>query len=106
MDRLLLYHYSYKSCLTYDDYYGRFCFIFFFIFLYPYSAENEYKLLLWWTRVLELSLRQADMGGPLVEVKHKLVGFTQALWLLGEDKASAGLLGAIGLGRRSQLSLW
>lgn len=67
-------------------------------------AENEYKLFLWWSRLLELAVRQADLGGPLNEVRHKLSAFSQTLWTLGEDKDSSGLLGAIGLGRRSQLS--
>ena len=48
--------------------------------------------------------RQIDYGSehkPLLALLNK---FVPALVLLGEDKASAGLLGAIGLGKRSTLS--
>ena len=69
-----------------------------------FSAENEHKLFLLWSKLLELSLRQADLGGPLNEVKHKLTAVAQALWTLGDDKDSSGLLGAIGLGKKSTLS--
>ena len=69
-----------------------------------FSAENEHKLFLLWSKLLELSLRQADLGGPLNEVKHKLTSVAHALWTLGDDKDSSGLLGAIGLGKKSTLS--
>ncbi|XP_053378040.1 ectopic P granules protein 5 homolog isoform X2 [Mercenaria mercenaria] len=68
------------------------------------SLENESKLLLWWHKVLELILRQIDYGRDsascvtlLKKLIHKIQGF-------GEDRASAGLLGAIGFGKKSMLS--
>lgn len=69
-----------------------------------FSAETESKLLLWWHKALDLILRQVDYGrdpttcvGLLKKLMHKIQGF-------GEDRASAGLLGAIGLGKKSTLS--
>lgn len=68
------------------------------------SAENESKLLLWWHQALVMIFRQLDYGRDgascvnlVKKLIHKMQGF-------GEDRASAGLLGAIGLGKKSPLS--
>ncbi|XP_006816561.1 ectopic P granules protein 5 homolog, partial [Saccoglossus kowalevskii] len=66
---------------------------------------NEAKLLLWWSKAIELCLRQVDYGAPHQYVIRTINNLAPALHVLGEDKTSAGLLGAIGLGRRSSLSL-
>ena len=66
--------------------------------------QNETKILLWWDKVLELSLRQVDFGGDLKTLAKALLNFSLSIATLGEDKASTGLLGAIGLGKKSQLS--
>ncbi len=76
-----------------------------FIFLSNDRAENEGKLLLWFGKILELTLRQLHYGGAPSMIGQTLQTFVSTLSGLGEDKSHAGLLGAIGLGRKSQLSL-
>ena len=69
-----------------------------------YSEEDEAKLLLWWMEWSFLWLRQLDFGSsplPLITAAQQLVA---SLHQLGEDRSSAGFLGVIGLGKRSQLS--
>lgn len=68
------------------------------------SKENEGKLMLWWAKVVELVIRHLHFGGNPQFVVRWLNTFIPALFGLAEDKSSQGLLGAIGLGRRSQLS--
>jgi len=69
-----------------------------------YSAASESKLVLWWFKITELCLRQVDFGAEHRRVVKVLLSVIPALMSLGEDKSSAGLLGAIGFGRRSALS--
>lgn len=66
--------------------------------------ENESKLLLLWHKTLELILRQLDYGGNHVAIIKMLSTLVTSLHLCGEDRASGGILGAIGLGKRSALS--
>ncbi|XP_055999889.1 ectopic P granules protein 5 homolog isoform X2 [Ostrea edulis] len=66
--------------------------------------ENESKLLLLWFKSLELILRQLDFGCAHTTIIKMLSTMVTSLHLLGEDRASGGLLGAIGLGKRSSLS--
>ena len=68
------------------------------------SAASEAKLLLWWSKIVQLCLRQVDFGEAHRPVVKVLLAVIPSLVTLGEDKSSAGLLGAIGLGRKSQLS--
>jgi len=68
------------------------------------SASSECKLVLWWFKIIELCLRQIDFGAEHRRVIKVLLAIIPALMSFGEDKSSAGLLGAIGLGRRSPLS--
>ena len=70
-----------------------------------FRVDNEAKLCLWWGKVIELVLRQIDFGADQNEVTLSLMSFIPSLITFGEDKTSSGILGAIGLGRRSQLSL-
>ncbi|KAL4226903.1 Ectopic P granules protein 5 [Mactra antiquata] len=68
------------------------------------SSENESKLLLWWYKSIELIMRQLDYGrdpATCVTLTNKFIHKVQGY---GEDRASAGLLGAIGLGKKSSLS--
>lgn len=73
-------------------------------YVYYCRSENEAKLLLWFGKVLELSLRQLHYGGSSTAVIVTLQAFITALCAMGEDKSHSGLLGAIGLGKKSQLS--
>ncbi|KAL5014977.1 hypothetical protein ScPMuIL_009247 [Solemya velum] len=69
------------------------------------SNENEAKLLLWWYKTLSLIMRQLDFSNNqavCVQLLRKLVNL---LHQTGEDRMSGGLLGAIGLGKKSVLNL-
>ena len=67
------------------------------------SEENDSKLVLWYHMLLWLVLRQINTW--TTEVAKRLTRFLTYLHSVGQDRASGGLLGAIGLGRRSPLSL-
>jgi len=68
--------------------------------------EFEFKLTLLWHKILQLSVRQVYYAsGPLNDLAKQLSFLASSLHSLGEDKASSGLLGAIGLGKKSQLSV-
>ena len=59
-----------------------------------------------WHKILQLAVRQVYYGtGPLNDLAKQLSFLASSLHSLGEDKASSGLLGAIGLGKKSQLSV-
>lgn len=60
--------------------------------------------MLCWFKITELCLRQIDFGAEHRRVVKMLLVVIPTLMSLGEDKSSAGLLGAIGFGRRSPLS--
>nr|XP_054752427.1 ectopic P granules protein 5 homolog [Lytechinus pictus] len=69
------------------------------------SGDNEYKLLLWWYKAIELSVRMINFGAPESNVCRSLNNLAPAILTLGEDRKSSGILGALGFGRHSQLSL-
>ena len=74
------------------------------VIVFIYRAENESKLLLWWFKALALILRQIDYGRDrrsCVALVRKIANKVQGF---GEDRAHVGLLGAIGLGKKSALS--
>ena len=70
-----------------------------------FSVDNEHNLFLLWSKFIQLCLRQRDFGGDVRDVSTQMTSFANSLWTQGEDKDTSGLLGAIGLGKRSQLSL-
>ena len=55
--------------------------------------------------MIELILRQLHYGAAPSLLNQTLRTFIASLQILGEDKSHSGLLGAIGLGKKSQLSL-
>ncbi|XP_069141683.1 ectopic P granules protein 5 homolog isoform X3 [Argopecten irradians] len=69
------------------------------------TAENESKLMLLCFKFLELVLQQLDFGNKHANCIKSLNAFVTSLHQLGEDRASTGILGAIGLGKRSTLSI-
>ncbi|XP_041457856.1 ectopic P granules protein 5 homolog isoform X2 [Lytechinus variegatus] len=69
------------------------------------SRDHEYKLLLWWYKAIELSVRMINFGAPESNVCRSLNNLAPAILTLGEDRKSSGILGALGFGRHSQLSL-
>lgn len=72
--------------------------------MYYFSSDNECKLLLWWFKAVDMILRQIDCGRDIANCVMLLRKLTSRVKNFGEDRASAGLLGAIGLGKKSQLS--
>ncbi|ELT99413.1 hypothetical protein CAPTEDRAFT_219894 [Capitella teleta] len=66
---------------------------------------QEVKLVLWWAKIFELIMRQLDFGNDTRGCVQALLKLIPALNVLGEDRASTGLMGAIGFGRKSQLSV-
>ncbi|XP_069885334.1 ectopic P granules protein 5 homolog isoform X2 [Dipodomys merriami] len=74
--------------------------------VYPSSAQEEAKLFLWWHQVLQLSLIQTDQNDSvLIESVIRILLMLQSRQsLVAEERLSSGILGAIGLGRKSPLS--
>lgn len=71
-----------------------------------FRREFESKVVLLLHKVLQLSVRQVYYAsGPLNDLTKQLSFLASSLHSLGEDKASTGLLGAIGFGKKSQLSV-
>ncbi|XP_033099652.1 ectopic P granules protein 5 homolog isoform X3 [Anneissia japonica] len=67
--------------------------------------DNETKLLLWWGKIVDLCLRQVEFGAKHDIIVRTLNNFIPAIAVLGENKKSGGILGAIGLGKRSELTI-
>ncbi|XP_056130367.1 ectopic P granules protein 5 homolog [Lampris incognitus] len=75
--------------------------------VFPSGPENEAKLLLWWHKALNLSVEQLQPQAGQGEVPGVVLGLSRLqtrLSQLGEERQNSGLLGAIGLGKRSPLS--
>ncbi|XP_063051175.1 ectopic P granules protein 5 homolog isoform X2 [Engraulis encrasicolus] len=74
--------------------------------VFPSGAADEAKLFLWWHKALQLLLVQVEQGDACAQdyLILTLQGLQQRLALLGEERLNSGLLGAIGLGRKSPLS--
>lgn len=69
------------------------------------GGESEPKLLLLWAKLLALSFRQLDFGSSPQAIDNLLANLCSTLGVLGEDRDTGGLLGALGMGRRSTVSL-
>lgn len=68
---------------------------------------DEAKLFLWWHKALNLSAEQLQPQSGQTEVSGVVLGLQRLgtrLLQLGEERLNSGLLGAIGLGKRSPLS--
>uniref|UniRef100_A0A4X1USI3 Ectopic P granules protein 5 homolog n=1 Tax=Sus scrofa TaxID=9823 RepID=A0A4X1USI3_PIG len=74
--------------------------------VYPSSMQEEAKLFLWWHQVLQLSLVQTEQNDSILteSVIRILLMLQGRQSLLAEERLSSGILGAIGLGRKSPLS--
>ncbi|XP_049618259.1 ectopic P granules protein 5 homolog isoform X2 [Syngnathus scovelli] len=73
----------------------------------PSGPGNEAKLFLWWHKALNLSLEQLQPQaghGELPGVVTGLLRLQNRLLQLGEERLNSGLLGAIGLGKKSPVS--
>ncbi|XP_051954087.1 ectopic P granules protein 5 homolog [Xyrauchen texanus] len=74
--------------------------------VFPSGPADEAKLFLWWHKVLELLQIQVDQENSceLDTLILTLMAFQNRLAQLGEERLNSGILGAIGLGRKSPLS--
>ena len=68
-------------------------------------AGEEAKIVLLWSKMMELLCRQLGYGTPAGSVTPIIRSLLPVIFRASEDKASDGLLGAIGLGKRSLLSV-
>lgn len=71
------------------------------------GPADEAKLFLWWHKVLNLSAEQLQPQSGQTEVSGVVMGLLRLqarLLQLGEERLNTGLLGAIGLGKRSPVS--
>lgn len=68
---------------------------------------DEAKLFLWWHKALNLAAEQLQPQSGQTEVSVVVLGLLRLqtrLLQLGEERLNSGLLGAIGLGKRSPVS--
>ncbi|KAM9214220.1 ectopic P granules protein 5 homolog [Leptosomus discolor] len=74
--------------------------------VYPSSANEEAKLFLWCHKAMQLSLIQMEQGDTVLieSVLRTLLSIQGRQSQLAEERLTSGILGAIGLGRRSPLS--
>ncbi|XP_061874357.1 ectopic P granules protein 5 homolog isoform X3 [Colius striatus] len=74
--------------------------------VYPSSAKEEAKLFLWWHKAMQLSLIQMEQDDTILmeSVIRILLSIQGRQSQLAEERLTSGILGAIGLGRRSPLS--
>ncbi|NXI45119.1 EPG5 protein, partial [Galbula dea] len=74
--------------------------------VYPSSAKEEAKLFLWWHKAMQLSLIQMEQDDTVLteSVIRTLLSIQNRQSQLAEERLTSGILGAIGLGRRSPLS--
>ncbi|XP_069565474.1 ectopic P granules protein 5 homolog [Brachyistius frenatus] len=73
----------------------------------PSGPGDEAKLFLWWHKALNLSAEQLQPQAGQTEVLGVVMGLMRLqtrLLQLGEERLNSGLLGAIGLGKRSPVS--
>ncbi|XP_062984350.1 ectopic P granules protein 5 homolog [Elgaria multicarinata webbii] len=70
------------------------------------SAKDEAKLFLWWHKVLQLCLLQLVQEDAVVteSVIRILTSLQSRQNLLAEERLTSGILGVLGLGRKSPLS--
>ena len=69
------------------------------------SPQEESRMFLIWEKALSLLVRQVKFSGSVANIPTQLSNLASLLQRFGEDKASDGLLGVIGLGKKSLYSL-
>ncbi|XP_061672965.1 ectopic P granules protein 5 homolog [Syngnathoides biaculeatus] len=75
--------------------------------VFPSGPCNEAKLFLWWHKALNLSLEHLQPQAGHTELSGVVSGLLKLqtrLLQLGEERLNSGLLGAIGLGKKSPVS--
>ena len=69
------------------------------------SPQEESRIFLIWEKALSLLVRQVKFSGSVGSIPTQLSNLASLLQRFGEDKASDGLLGVIGLGKKSLYSI-
>ncbi|CAM4569444.1 unnamed protein product [Caretta caretta] len=74
--------------------------------VYPSSVKEEAKLFLWWHKALQLSLLQTEQNDAVLieSVIRILLSIQGRQNQLAEERLMSGILGVIGLGKKSPLS--
>uniref|UniRef100_A0A8C0IPS9 Ectopic P-granules 5 autophagy tethering factor n=1 Tax=Chelonoidis abingdonii TaxID=106734 RepID=A0A8C0IPS9_CHEAB len=74
--------------------------------MYPSSMKEEAKLFLWWHKALQLSLLQTEQNDAILieSVIRILLSIQGRQNQLAEERLMSGILGVIGLGKKSPLS--
>ncbi|TFK08050.1 histone H1.0 [Platysternon megacephalum] len=74
--------------------------------VYPSSVKEEAKLFLWWHKGLQLSLLQTEQNDAILieSVIRILLSIQGRQNQLAEERLMSGILGVIGLGKKSPLS--
>ncbi|XP_040898135.1 ectopic P granules protein 5 homolog [Toxotes jaculatrix] len=75
--------------------------------VFPSGPGDEAKLFLWWHKALNLAAEQLQPQAGQTEVSGVVMGLVKLqtrLLQMGEERLNSGLLGAIGLGKRSPVS--
>uniref|UniRef100_A0A8C3XNI7 Ectopic P-granules autophagy protein 5 homolog n=1 Tax=Chelydra serpentina TaxID=8475 RepID=A0A8C3XNI7_CHESE len=74
--------------------------------VYPSSVKEEAKLFLWWHKALQLSLLQTEQNDTILieSVIRILLSIQGRQSQLAEERLMSGILGVIGLGKKSPLS--
>uniref|UniRef100_A0A3B5MG69 Ectopic P-granules autophagy protein 5 homolog (C. elegans) n=1 Tax=Xiphophorus couchianus TaxID=32473 RepID=A0A3B5MG69_9TELE len=75
--------------------------------VFPSGPGDEAKLFLWWHKALNLSVEQLQPQAGNTEGSGVIMGLVRLqtrLLQLGEERLNSGLLGAIGLGKKSPVS--
>uniref|UniRef100_A0AAV2MR95 Ectopic P granules protein 5 homolog n=1 Tax=Knipowitschia caucasica TaxID=637954 RepID=A0AAV2MR95_KNICA len=75
--------------------------------VFPGGEEDEAKLFLWWHKTLCVASEQLQPQAGNAEVPGVVMGLLRLqtrLLQMGEDRLHSGLLGAIGLGKRTPVS--
>ena len=67
-------------------------------------ANQEAKIFLLWEKAIFLLLRQVRYGGNFAGIVPHLTTLAASMARFGEDKATEGILGVIGLGKKSSYS--
>ncbi|XP_061906831.1 ectopic P granules protein 5 homolog isoform X1 [Entelurus aequoreus] len=73
----------------------------------PSGPSDEAKLFLWWHKALNLAVEQLQPQAGYTELSGVVTGLLKLqtrLLHLGEERLNSGLLGAIGLGKKSPVS--
>ena len=71
---------------------------------HTHRPDAEAKLFLLWDKTIRLLLRQVRYSGNFAALVPHFASLASSMARFGEDKATEGILGVIGLGKKSLYS--